>query len=235
LKLLIKKLGTTGKYVFNANEDIIDTNNIAESCNSESVNGSNPCTLYFCDSNDGKTACTEQEFVGNFVSEIYSNYHLKCDAEKKCQVVTTTGYYINGEDSTKQTLIFNNGDGIGIIKTPEPGYYINAGNVDKPIIFCGKDGICNEKTVVEATSCSKAGDILKDSEKYYYCYKSDDKIEILNLFENSNDEFYNQINILKNEYNPFTATASTADITRLLFKYNKYYAILVENGKIWCC
>jgi len=36
-----------GKYVFNANEDVIDHNNIAVSCNSDSVNGDNPCTLYF--------------------------------------------------------------------------------------------------------------------------------------------------------------------------------------------
>jgi len=46
----------------------------------------------YVDSNDGKAACTEQEFVGNFVSEIYSHYHLKCDAKKKCQVVTITCY-----------------------------------------------------------------------------------------------------------------------------------------------
>jgi len=40
-------------------------------------------SLLYVDSNDGKAACTEQKFVENFVSEIYSHYHLKCDDKKE--------------------------------------------------------------------------------------------------------------------------------------------------------
>jgi len=91
------------------------------------------------------------------------------DDEEKCTLTsafTSEGYYLNSgyNKSTNQTIICDSTEGCSTVKV-DLGYYVNAGNDDKKIIKCEKEGSeCEEE---DTKSCPLAEKAVPGN----YCYE----------------------------------------------------------------
>ncbi|KAG4095487.1 hypothetical protein H8356DRAFT_944915, partial [Neocallimastix lanati (nom. inval.)] len=91
------------------------------------------------------------------------------DDEEKCTLTsafTSEGYYLNSgyNKSTNQTIICDSTEGCSTVKA-DLGYYVNAGNDDKKIIKCEKEGSeCEEE---DTKSCPLAEKAVPGN----YCYE----------------------------------------------------------------
>jgi len=91
------------------------------------------------------------------------------DTVNKCTLksaFTSQGYYLNSgyNKSVNQTIICDSTDGCNTVKV-DLGYYVNAGNADKPIIKCEKEG--NECVEEASKPCPDPAKAVPGN----YCYE----------------------------------------------------------------
>jgi len=91
------------------------------------------------------------------------------DTVNKCTLksaFTSQGYYLNSgyNKSVNQTIICDSTDGCNTVKV-DLGYYVNAGNTDKPIIKCEKEG--NECVEEASKPCPDPAKAVPGN----YCYE----------------------------------------------------------------
>eukprot|EP00833_Pecoramyces_ruminatium_P010082 jgi/Orpsp1_1/1184114/evm.model.c7180000088062.2 len=147
---------------------------------------------------------------------------------------TSQGYYFNSgyNKAINQTIMCDSSDGCQTIKV-DLGYYVNAGNSDKPIIKCEKEGNeCNEIVSPECPS--------KDIVNGNYCYDNGQ----LKFYPNStstgivaskSDDVYSFASISSQGFPDIKSEIST------FFKISRYYinrfyqsgiVMLNKNGKL---
>jgi hypothetical protein len=80
---------------------------------------------------------------------------------------TSEGYYLNSgyNKSVNQTIICDSTEGCNALKV-DLGYYVNAGNTEKPIIKCEKEG--NECVEEASSACPEISKAVPGN----YCYES---------------------------------------------------------------
>jgi len=93
----------------------------------------------------------------------------KRDDEERCTLTsafTSEGYYLNSgyNKSTNQTIICDSTEGCSTVKV-DLGFYVNAGNEEKKIIKCEKEG--NECEEEDTKSCPSAEKAVPGN----YCYE----------------------------------------------------------------
>eukprot|EP00833_Pecoramyces_ruminatium_P002734 jgi/Orpsp1_1/1176766/evm.model.c7180000058915.1 len=148
---------------------------------------------------------------------------------------TSQGYYLNSgyNKATNQTILCDSSDGCSTLKV-DLGYYVNAGNSEKPIIKCEKEGSeCSEE---ESPNCPSSADAIAGN----YCY-ADNQLKFYPstnstaISASKSDDCYSFATIPVNGFPGIrTETGSLFKISRYFI--NRYYqggvVMIDKNGKL---
>jgi len=149
------------------NAESTDLNNAIIFCSNKKCEKQTPAAvpMYYIgkdgDNVDGLIKCVK--------STAPAERRRKRDDEEKCTLTsafTSEGYYLNSgyNKSTNQTIICDSTEGCSTVKV-DLGYYVNAGNDEKKIIKCEKEG--NECEEEDTKSCPSAEKAVPGN----YCYE----------------------------------------------------------------
>eukprot|EP00833_Pecoramyces_ruminatium_P008790 jgi/Orpsp1_1/1182822/evm.model.c7180000082785.1 len=148
---------------------------------------------------------------------------------------TSQGYYLNSgyNKATNQTILCDSSDGCSTLKV-DLGYYVNAGNSEKPIIKCEKEG--SECSEIESPECPSSADAIAGN----YCY-ADSQLKFYPasnstaISASKSDDCYSFATIPVNGFPGIrTETGSLFKISRYFI--NRYYqsgvVMIDKNGKL---
>ncbi|KAG4084981.1 hypothetical protein H8356DRAFT_1015053 [Neocallimastix lanati (nom. inval.)] len=149
------------------NAESVDLNNAIIFCSNKKCEKQTPAAvpMYYI----GKDGDNVNGLIKCVKSTAPAERRRKRDDEEKCTLTsafTSEGYYLNSgyNKSTNQTIICDSTEGCSTVKV-DLGYYVNAGNDEKKIIKCEKEG--NECEEEDTKSCPSAEKAVPGN----YCYE----------------------------------------------------------------